>query len=327
MRFNMYSSSDRRRYQAWVDEPVGGSMRASVRIGIIAMVVMVTMSASPSPAFADAALDSLIAAERAFASLSLAKGMKEAFLTYLAEGSVVFQPGAVDGRKAWEAKPASAATLTWEAAFAGVSSAGDLGYTTGPWEYRPPADTAGTPAPPESYRYGQFNTVWKREKKTGWRVIADIGVTHPNPGRKGVQGGQATTGPQLKVRTMKSGRADIPGEDTRLSKAMRAVGPHEALAAHAASDVRVNSEGRFPALGVEAAQARFDSLGGFYEYRTEGSAIARSGDLGYSYGLAEHFLSAKGAPVDTAVYLHVWRQEGGRFWRLVLAVVNPLTRR
>ena len=299
-------------------------MRASVRIGIIAMVVM---SSSPSPASADAALDSLVATERAFSARSVAKGTKEAFLAYLAEGSVVFQPGAVDGRKAWEARPASAATLKWEAAFAAVSSAGDMGYTTGPWEYRPPADTAGTPAPPESYRYGQFNTVWKREKNVGWRVIADIGMTHPNPGRKGVGSGEVTTGPPLKIRTMKSGRADIPGEDTRLSKAMRAAGPHEALAAHAASDVRVNSEGRFPALGLEAAQARFDTLGGFYEYRTEGSAIARSGDLGYSYGLAEHFLSAKGAPADTAVYLHVWRQEGGRFWRLVLAVMNPSTRR
>lgn len=299
-------------------------MRASVRIGIIGMVVL---SASPSPASADAALDSLIATERAFAALSVAKGMKEAFLTYLAEGSVVFQPGAVDGRKAWEAKPASAATLKWEAAFAAVSSEGDLGYTTGPWEYRPPADTAGTPAPPESYRYGQFNTVWKREKKGGWRVIADIGVTHPNPGRKGVQGGEVATGPPLKIRTMKSGRADIPGEDTRLSKAMRSAGPHEALVAHGAADLRVNSEGRFPSLGLEAAQARFDSLGGFYEYRTEGSVIARSGDLGYSYGLAEHFLSAKAAPADSAVYLHVWRQEGGRFWRLVLMVINPLTRR
>jgi ketosteroid isomerase-like protein len=288
---------------------------------------MVALSSSPSQAAAEAALDSLVATERAFAALSLAKGMREAFLTYLAEGSVVFQPGAVDGRKAWEARPPSAATLKWEAAFAAVSSEGDMGYTTGPWEYRPPADTAGTPAPPESYRYGQFNSVWKKEKNAGWRVLADIGVTHPNPGRRGVGSGEFTAGPTLKVRTMKSGRADIPGEDKRLSKAMRSGGPREALAALGASDLRLNSEGRLPAVGLDAAQARFDSLGGFYEYRTEGSAIARSGDLGYSYGLAEHFLSATGAPADTAVYMHVWRQESGRSWRLALAVINPLTRR
>lgn len=306
-------------------------MTGLARRGVAAMVILCSMfggsAGLPARAAADAALDSLVAAERAFAARSVARGMKDAFLAYLAEGSVMFQPGPVDGRKLWEARPASAATLSWEPSFAGVSSAGDLGYTTGPWEFHPPADSLGTPAPPEAYLYGQFNSVWKHEKKTGWRLIADIGVTHPRPARGGVGSGEFTAGPILKVRTMKSGRADIPGEDQRLSKAMRAGGPRGALSELGAQDLRVNSEGRFPAVGIEAAMARFDSLGGFYEYRTEGSVIARSGDLGYSYGVAERFLSATGAPADTSVFLHVWRQEGGRFWRLVLAVINPLTRR
>jgi hypothetical protein len=291
------------------------------------MVILSTSAGLPARAAADAALDSLVASERAFAALSVAKGMKAAFLAYLAEGSVVFQPAAVDARKLWEGRPASAATLSWEPSFAAVSSAGDFGYTTGPWEFRPPADSLGTPAPPESYAYGQFNSVWKHDKKTGWRLIADIGVTHAKPARGGVGSGEFTAGPVLRVRTMKIGRADIPGEDQRLSKAMRAVGPREALVAHGAPDLRLNSEGRPPAVGLEAAQARFDTLGGFYEYRTEGSVIAKSGDLGYSYGLAERFVSATGAPADSSVYLHVWRQEGGRFWRLALAVLNPLPRR
>jgi ketosteroid isomerase-like protein len=287
---------------------------------------MVALSSSPAPA-AEAPLDSLVAAERAFAALSAAKGMKEAFLAYLAPEAVVFQPRAVPGRKVWEERPASAATLNWEPSFAAVSSGGDMGYTTGPWEYRPAPDSAGTPAPPESYRYGQFNSVWTWEKRTGWRVLADIGTMHPRPSRGGFGSGEFTAGPALKHRTMKSGKPNMPGEDKRLSKAMRASGPREALAAHGAADLRVNSEGHFPAVGLEAAQARFDSLGGFYEFRTEGSEVARSGDLGYSYGLAEHFLSPNAAPADTAVFLHVWRQEGGRNWRLALAVINPLPRR
>ena len=126
---------------------------------------------------------------------------------------------------------------------------------------------------------------------------------------------------------MKSGRANMPELDQKLSKAMRASGAREALASHGATDLRVNSEGRMPAVGLDAAQARFDTLGGFYEFRTEGSAVARSGDLGYSYGLAEHFLPPNAAAADTGVFLHVWRLEGARFWRLALAVINPLNRR
>ena len=299
-------------------------MKSLVRIGVGTLVVM---SFSLGPANADEALDSLVASERAFAAMSKAKGMKEAFLHYLTEDAVLFRPRPVNGRKDWEKRPASAATLLWEPSFAAVSSSGDMGYTTGPWEFHPAPDTAGTPAPPEVYMYGQFNSVWKKEKKTGWRVVADIGVTHLKPPRGGVGSGEFTPGPTLKVRTMKSGRANLPEEDKRLSKAMRDQGARQALAAHAAEDLRMNSEGRWPAVGLEAAQARFDSLGGFYEFRTEGSAIAKSGDLGYSYGVAEHFLSPTSAPADTGVYLHVWRLEGARSWRLALAVINPLTRR
>jgi ketosteroid isomerase-like protein len=295
-------------------------------LALIGAVAMVAMSVPPASAVENA-LDSLVANERAFAALSVSKGMKHAFLTYLAEDAVLFRPRAVNGRKDWEAKPASTATLLWEPSFAAVSSGGDMGYSTGPWEFHPPADSAGTPAPPEYFLYGQFNSVWKKEKGTGWRVVADIGVTHAKPGRGGVGSGEFTPGPTLRPRTMKSGRANIPELDQKLSKAMRSSGARDALAGHAASDLRFNSEGRLPAIGLDAVQARFDTLGGFYEFRTEGSVLARSGDLGYSYGLAEHFLTANAAAADTGVFLHVWRQEGGRLWRLALAVINPLTRR
>ena len=300
-------------------------MRSLVWIGVVAMAAE---SAIASPAAGNAALDSLVASERAFAAMSAAKGMKEAFLTYLAEQSVVFRPTAMDGRKVWEAKPPSTATLLWEPSFAEVSSAGDLGYTTGPWELHPPADSSGTPAPPERYLYGHFDSVWKKQRGGAWRVVADIGVSHPKPDRGGVGGGEFVAGPVLPIRTMKGGRVDLPGLDRNLSKAMRTVGTHEAVAAHATSDVRINVDGKLPSLGIEAAQARIDSLAvGFFEFKSEGWGIASSGDLAYTYGLAERFVSAKApAATDTCVYLHVWRQEDGRVWKLALGVLNPLTR-
>jgi ketosteroid isomerase-like protein len=292
-------------------------MRILVWMGVVAMAAL---PVSASRAAADAALDSLVANERAFSAMSVAQGMKAAFLAYLAADGVVFRPTATNGRKVWEAQTASTSTLIWEPAFAEVSSAGDLGYTTGPWELRPPADSERPTA------YGHFNSVWRKQRGGVWRVVADIGVSH-DKSERGVGSGEFTPGPLLPRRTMKSGRVNLAAIDRSLSKALRSIGAHEAIAAHAAPDVRVNIEGRFPSLGLEAAQARFDSLVGFFEFKVEGSGIASSGDLGYTYGLAEHFVSAKAASADTSVYLHVWRQEDGRTWKLALAVLNPLTRR
>lgn len=298
-------------------------MRSLVWMGVVAMAAL---PVSASRAAADAALDSLVASERAFSAMSVAQGMKVAFLAYLAADGVVFRPTATNGMKVWEAQAPSTATLIWEPSFAQVSSAGDLGYTTGPWEFRPPADSTGAAAPPDRIGHGHFISVWKRERGRAWRVVADIGVSHGRSER-GVGSGEFTPGSLLPRRTMKSGRVHLAAVDRDLSKGLRSFGAHEAIAAHAAPDVRVNIEGRFPSLGIEAAQARFDSLGGFFEFKAEGSGIASSGDLGYTYGLAERFVSAKAAPADSSVYLHVWRQEDGRTWKLALAALNPLNKR
>src|SRR2546428_10937122 len=78
----------------------------------------------------------LVEAERAFAATSVAKGPRAAFLEFLDEDSVLFRPGPEPGKKWIEEHPAPPTLLPWEPAFADVAQAGDLGYTTGPWEIR-----------------------------------------------------------------------------------------------------------------------------------------------------------------------------------------------
>ena len=299
-------------------------MRRLVWIGVFAMAAQASL---PAGARASAALDSLIAGEKAFAAMSVAKGVRESFLAYLAEGAIVFQPRPTDGRKFWEARAAVKGTLKWEPSFACVSSDGDMGYTCGPWEFQPPPDSSGTPASPDRFLYGHFNSVWVKEKKAGWRVVADIGITHPRPERGGVGSGDFTPGPNLPIRTMMSTRINLEDQDKKLTKDMRKMPPRDALAAHAAQDLRFGTEGRMPSANLESAQAQIDSLAGFFAFIPQGSEVARSGDLGFTYGLAERYISVKGPPADSSVYLNVWRQEDGRFWRLALAVINPLRRR
>src|SRR5437667_10345470 len=78
----------------------------------------------------------LVDAEHAFAKLAAEKGVKEAFLANLANESALFRPRPVDGKKWLNANPATPGFLSWEPAVAEISSSSDLGYTSGPWEYR-----------------------------------------------------------------------------------------------------------------------------------------------------------------------------------------------
>ncbi|TMQ70746.1 MAG: hypothetical protein E6K81_11915 [Candidatus Eisenbacteria bacterium] len=304
-----------------------------------ATIAVLALALSARGAFADAALDSLVSSERAFSAMSAAQGMKAAFLEFLGEDAIVFAPTPTNGRQVWQARQPSKATLVWEPEFAEVSSSGDLGYTTGPWELQPPADTTAAAADsagahPDSAKaaastppklYGHFNTVWRKQRHGAWRVAVDIGGQHAKPNGGGVGDVTFEEGSVLPRRTMKGGRVDLRDADRDLSKAMRKAGADAAIATWAATDIRLSTEGQFPAHGIDAVQVRLDSLAGFFEYLPQGTAVAAAGDLGYTYGLAARFTVATAAAADTSVYLNVWRQDG-RDWKLALTVLNPLKR-
>ena len=85
------------------------------------------------------ALASLVASERDFAKTSVEKGIRESFLAFFADDGINFQPHPVRTRETMLKRPTPAVpppvVLNWEPAYADVSNAGDLGYTTGPYVF------------------------------------------------------------------------------------------------------------------------------------------------------------------------------------------------
>lgn len=124
---------------------------------------------SPAP------VRSLIEAEMTFARMASEKGTRDSFLAFLAEDSVVFEPGPRNGRKVWTGHRPSPDVLTWRPAFVTVSQAGDLGYSTGPWEWKK------EPSNPKPTAYGQFFSIWQKQKEGAWKVALDLGVDTPAP--------------------------------------------------------------------------------------------------------------------------------------------------
>lgn len=315
--------------------------------------------AEPEPAVDHAAFDSLVASERAFAALSRAEGMRPAFLTYLASDGVIFRPGPVNGRSVWEARENPKATLAWEPSFAEVAGSGDVGWTTGPWEYTPAG--AKTPA-----AYGHFVSVWRRVGSGHWRVAVDIGTGHDRPAR-GVGSGDPVAGPaHRKPRELKRSGfgvglgvgggnsgfgvgvhtgAPYPRDveyalahqlntllatDRTFGFQLATKGADEAYENLAADDVRFHRESRQPALGREPGvawhakqrEAIDTKHGGRADWTQRGHGIASSADLGYVYGLVARRADGRAAP-DTSAYLHIWRKDDREKWRLALDLESP----
>ena len=290
---------------------------------IVSLISAALALAGPAPP-SRGTLDSLVAAERAFSRRSVEHGMREAFLANLAEDGVIFQPLPVNGRRAWEERPASTATLIWEPAFAEIAAAGDLGYSTGPWELRPPSDAQDRPV-----LHGHFVSVWRRAEDGAWKVAVDLGITHAAL-EPGVGSGAFSAGPRhegaVSGDRSRAARNELAEAERRFSAQARRQGLGAAMMVFAADDLRFNRSGASPARGPEAARTMLAADSARTRWSPMEVVASRSGDLGYSYGVRER-LGPTDAVTDTSVFLDVWRRGPSGRWQLAMAVDNPVARR
>ncbi|HRI20005.1 MAG TPA: hypothetical protein PLA68_03600 [Panacibacter sp.] len=129
---------------------------------------------SCSRANAQQLIDGLIASEKNFAKTSKEQSTKKAFLAFVDSNCVGFSGGEqVNVFKEWMNRKEDGSKLTWAPGFVIISSSGEMGVTTGPWEYREKSlnDTA--------VAQGHFTTVWKKNKQGRWKAVFDMGISYP----------------------------------------------------------------------------------------------------------------------------------------------------
>jgi len=116
----------------------------------------------------------LIRADSAFAAMSVAQGVKAAFLAYSTEDAMIFGAGAQisAGHQAigasFDGFP-SGAVLKWWPVAATIAESGDLGCTVGE------ATIASL------NHYSKYLTIWRRQRDGSWKFVADGGNVRPAP--------------------------------------------------------------------------------------------------------------------------------------------------
>src|SRR5215831_17188941 len=258
----------------------------------------------------------LVEMEHAFAKAAATKGTRDAFLEFLADDGIVFQPGPVNGRKYWGERQPAKGLLSWQPAFADVSRAGDLGYTTGPWEYRPngPED--------QPVAFGQYFTVWKKQPDGAWKAVLDRGVSTEKyyPARV-VQfplGDESSSGEtNFDVARGKASLLKLEDEFSALSVRK---GTSAAFDAYLADDARVLRLNTAPAIDKNNAMVLISERAGTLSCKAIAADMSASGDMGYDYGLFE--LKNHDVLLEHGSYVRVWKKHG-RDWRVVMDVMSP----
>ena len=264
---------------------------------------------------------SLVEAERAFARAAIAKGIRASFIENLAEDGVLFRPRPVAGKKWMEDHPAPKGVLTWQPIFADVARAGDMGYTTGPWEFREKK------LEDKPVAHGQFVTVWKRQADGAWKVAVDLGISNPPPPQtpaldvqfpKGKHNGQ-----KLKLKDAAAEQAALLKLEDDFSKSVATQKTVDAFLSYLDDDVRLFRMNAFPVVGREGARTMLAAQTGLLSWQPTKADISLSGDLGYTYGTYE-FKASDGKAATNGNYLRIWKRQTNGKWKVVLDLLNPI---
>jgi len=167
----------------------------------------------------------------------------EAFAAFIADDGILFRPHAVIGKKWMHEHPLPSSNtrplLSWQPIYAFISRSGDLGYTTGPWQYKNDIKDAKASA------FGNFMTIWKKQANGRWRFVLDLGISNPDPGSpmEPAFSPHALTGEFAAVDIAVS-RTGLLNEERAFSKASSRLGAAKAFLLKADVDVRVARRGR-----------------------------------------------------------------------------------
>jgi ketosteroid isomerase-like protein len=254
------------------------------------------------------ALQDLVNAERAFARSSEEKTTQDAFIAVLATDAVLFRPTAVNGPEWFRAHPAPAeGLLRWGPQLAGVSAAGDLGYTTGPFE----SGRRGEAATGK----GWFVSVWRRQPNGAWKLFLDLGISSANAPSVANAAAAFRAAPSLGTPpAAKQTENDVLTADRNFAMIAATSGNRAAFDRMVADSARLYRNGVEPVVGKEAIVR---AMGGptTIHWMPVSAGVARSGDLGYSYGMYD-------AANERGNYVRVWSRGTSGEWKLVLDITN-----
>lgn len=264
----------------------------------------------------------MVETERSFSQMSEQEGIREAFGAFIADDGILFRPRAVVGKKWMQEHPLPPSQtrplLTWEPIFAAISRSGDLGYTTGPWQYKNDIKDAKPSA------FGNFMTIWKKQATGKWRFVLDLGISNPDPGSptEPAFSPHALTGEFAAV-DIAATRTVLLNEERAFSKASNDLGPAKAFLLKADIDVRVFREGKMPFVGRDAAAGAMYPSSTVWTWTPAFADVSRAGDLAYSYGTYELRDKKSGAITESGNYARVWKKVAG-MWRVGIEVASPV---
>jgi ketosteroid isomerase-like protein len=268
----------------------------------------------------DEQVQQMVDAEKAFARKAYDTNIRDAFFANMAEDAILFRPTPVNGKDFFRNRPANPGPiLTWYPSYAELSGSNEMGWTTGPWEYRPAKDKEPT-------AWGHFATIWRRDTKGRFKVLLDEGHSCKRPPQDSLTWARLPgTKQDVSLPELSNAQSALIAADAGYSQLLAEQGVGAALTRYADDDVRLLREDKPELRGIaDAGKALAHEWdGGVAAWNVQPGGISVATDLAFTYGMVTLGPKAKDAPDGRKVF-RVWRRKPGLDWKLALDVTNAL---
>lgn len=264
----------------------------------------------------------MIAAERAFAAATKEIGVRDGFLTFFTGDAIDVAPVGrrlelVNATDRLRAQPPPrlplVIELAWEPRWGAISSAGDLGWLTGPSRIH---SRGGS----DQDRHGAYFSIWRRQPDRTYKVRLDIGIATARPvifpdgftpATRPVapaHAAPATAAAASEIRLIEARFAESASND--LGGAYRS---------HLLPDARLHRNERSPFVGVEAAAGFMTETFDRMTWAVLHDEMAASGDVAFTAGAyAAAAKASEGRPGshERGFFVRVWHRIADGAWKV-----------
>lgn len=259
-----------------------------------------------------AKVGSLLTADRAAARLSSTEGPHAALRSIVDENSIFFTPKPVNAKEYLQDRPNIPDVLTWKPTFAAIAKSMEWGVTSGSLSFQRVGAIK---------RYGEYLTVWRRDRKGNWKVDLRAQIEHHGKGDElEPQYIEPDTASYTKFRTKEriAQRKEIVQRNDQLLSAVLKSNAKVAYNEFLAENARFFFPWNTPLVGKDAIIKFLEVQN--VSIRAESLVASRSysGELAYSYGTAD--LTA-GGEITSCNYVRIWQLQPDFQWKVIIEMM------
>ena len=255
---------------------------------------------------------SLLAADRTAARLSAAKGPYTALQSIIDQNSLFFTPAPVGAMEYLENRPNIPDVMTWKPAFAAVAKSMEWGVTAGSLAFQRVGAVK---------RYGEYLTVWTRDRKGNWKINLRAQIEHKGGNEEAeLSYIEPDDKDYTRFRTKEriEQRKEIVHSNDQLLSAVLKSDAAIAYGEFLADDARFYFPWNTPVVGKEKILSFVKEREMVIQAESLVANRSYSGELAYSYGTATVATETDQLKCN---YVRIWQLQADFQWRVVIEML------